>query len=155
MLSVNAIIEEALATYTKGEARPGRVTGTALAIPIIMGLAIPAIASWGPIRSALSASLRDALDVYRQKMNEVHVTMLRLAELGLEPWQVTLGWFLVIAGFSIYYILPLSFIFDQLLAVLLDIEPDLADDVIRFVPHLVQCRRPVGARSIVGVAVEE
>jgi ABC-type antimicrobial peptide transport system permease subunit len=114
LLVVNAILEVALAIFTAAPAEPGRVDTASIVVPIVFGFAVPFAANWEPTKRALLASLRDALDVYRQAASETKVTALKLAELGLEPWQTMLGWFLIISGFTVYYMVPFSFIFDQL-----------------------------------------
>lgn len=40
--------------------------------------------------------------------------MIKLAELGLEPWQTALSILLVVIGFVVYYVIPYSFIFQNL-----------------------------------------
>lgn len=120
---VNAILEAALASFTKAPARPGKLPVAAAVICVLLGLILPLVATWGPVRRALGGSLRDALDVYRQVQNETQVMAIKLEEIGLETWQVILGFFLVVAGFMIYYLMPLSFIFSNMMLffVLLDI----------------------------------
>ena len=114
LLAVNAIIEVAISGFSAVPADTSRINNASIVIPILFGVCVPILANWGPTKHALLSSLRDALDVYRQSANETKVTAMRLAELGLEPWQTMLGWFLVIVGFTVYYVIPYSFIFDQL-----------------------------------------
>ncbi|KAK7195852.1 permease-like protein [Novymonas esmeraldas] len=113
--AANAVVERLLANFTKAPARPGDVPVVALVISIAMGLVLPLVATYGPVKGALSGSLRDALDIYRQAFNEAHVKAIRLEEMGLSMWQIFLGIFLVIAGFLVYYLMPLSFIFSNLM----------------------------------------
>lgn len=114
LLATNAVLEVLLSRFTKAPEETTRFTTASLVVPVVMGVAMPVFANFGPIRSTLTASLRDALDVYRQKNAETKATMVKLAELGLELWQTLLGIFLVVAGFAIYYMIPYAFIFNQL-----------------------------------------
>lgn len=82
--------------------------------PILLGLTIPIIANIAPIQRAFSKQLRDALDIAHQATSETTVRMIKLAELGLEPWQTALSILLVISGFIIYYVIPYTFIFNNL-----------------------------------------
>ena len=73
-----------------------------------------ALATVVPVRRALSSSLRDALDLYHSSLSEVTVHVTRLAEMGLSPAQIALALTLVSAGFITFYLLPLSFLFNNL-----------------------------------------
>ncbi|KPA84075.1 permease-like protein [Leptomonas pyrrhocoris] len=121
--AANALIERLLANFTKAPARPGHVPIVAVVISMAMGLVLPLVATYGPVKAALGSSLRDALDIYRQSYNEAHVKAIRLEEMGLRMWQILLGLFLVVAGFTVYYLMPLSFIFSNMMMffVLLDL----------------------------------
>nr|CAJ2473650.1 unnamed protein product [Leishmania braziliensis] len=111
----NAVIEHLLAGFTKAPARLGDVPIVVVVIGIVVGLVLPLMATYGPVKGALSSSLRDALDIYRQTYNEAHVKAIRLEEMGLSMWQIFLGVFLVFAGFLVYYLMPLSFIFSSMM----------------------------------------
>jgi ABC-type antimicrobial peptide transport system permease subunit len=114
LLSLNAIIEVALTLYTFAPAKTARIATEAVVVPIVCAVLIPILGNAGPIRAAMSQSLRDALDVYRNKANETTVVATRLAELGMDPMVVMLAWLLVIVGFLVYYMVPLAFIFNEL-----------------------------------------
>ncbi|CAG9574162.1 permease-like protein [Leishmania major strain Friedlin] len=113
--ATNAILERMLSNFTKVPARLGDVPITAIVIGILMGLLLPLVATYSPVKRALSSSLRDALDIYRQVYNEAHVKAIRLEAMGLRMWQILLGLFLVFAGFLVYYLMPLSFIFSNMM----------------------------------------
>lgn len=121
--AANAVVERLLADFTKAPARLGHIPIAAVLISMAMGLLLPLLATWGPVQAALGSSLRDALDIYRQAFNEAQVKAIRLEEMGLRMWQILLGLFLVVAGFIVYYLMPLSFIFSNMMMffVLLDI----------------------------------
>jgi ABC-type antimicrobial peptide transport system permease subunit len=93
---------------------PFEFTWIAIVVPVALGILIPIIANIVPIQAALGRSLRDSLDVTHQTFNETRVKMVKLEELGLEPWQTGLALICVIAGFSVYYGIPFAFIFQNL-----------------------------------------
>lgn len=111
----NAIFEVALKGFTHAPAQPAELPAAVGAVCAVLGLVVPTIATWSPVQSTLGSSLRDALDVYRQAQNESKVMMQKLEEMGLATWQVILGFFLLIAGFLVYYCMPLSFIFENMM----------------------------------------
>jgi ABC-type antimicrobial peptide transport system permease subunit len=86
----------------------------AVVMPIALGLLIPIVANIVPIRTALSKTLRDSLDIAHQTFSETKVRMIRLEKLGIETWQTGVALCLVSAGFVIYYLIPYSFIFENL-----------------------------------------
>eukprot|EP00762_Andalucia_godoyi_P002414 ANDGO_02681.mRNA.1 FtsX domain-containing protein len=85
----------------------------AICLGLAVGILIPIFANIIPIRRAFSHSLRDALDVTHQQFSETSVTMQKLEELGIEPWQTALGIVLVIFGIIVYYLIPYSFTFQD------------------------------------------
>lgn len=58
--------------------------------------------------------MRDSLDVYHQTMNEASVTLTKLEDIGLSPWQTALAIMLTVIGFVVYYIVPYAFTFNNL-----------------------------------------
>lgn len=84
---------------------------SAVIYAIVLGTVMPALANIVPVRRALSKTLRDALDLYHQTSNDIQVSMLRLADIGLSPAQIALSAMLVLIGFVTYTLLPLAFIF--------------------------------------------
>ena len=86
----------------------------AVVVPIALGFGIPIVANIIPIRHAMSRTLRDSLDIAHQTFNETTVKMIKLEELGLEPWQTGVSILLVIIGFVVYYMIPYAFIFTDL-----------------------------------------
>ncbi|EFA84069.1 hypothetical protein PPL_03142 [Heterostelium album PN500] len=77
----------------------------------LMGLCLPILANIAPIQRALSRTLRDALDVYHQVKNETMVKIMKLEEIGFDPLQTALSILAVVVGFTVYYLIPLSFTF--------------------------------------------
>ncbi len=85
-----------------------------IVVPILLGLFIPLAANIVPIRTALSKTLRDSLDITHQTFNETKVKMIRLENLGVAPWQTAVAIALVVIGFIVYYMIPYAFIFQKL-----------------------------------------
>ena len=78
---------------------------------VCVGIFIPIISNIFPIKRALSRTLRDSLDVYHHTSQEIEVKVVRLESLGLDPWQISCAILMVVTGFTIYYVVPLSFVF--------------------------------------------
>eukprot|EP00357_Protocruzia_adherens_P031584 CAMPEP_0114984976 /NCGR_PEP_ID=MMETSP0216-20121206/7590_1 /TAXON_ID=223996 /ORGANISM="Protocruzia adherens, Strain Boccale" /LENGTH=1353 /DNA_ID=CAMNT_0002347201 /DNA_START=273 /DNA_END=4334 /DNA_ORIENTATION=+ len=82
-------------------------------LPIVTGIAIgivmPLISNIIPIQRALSKTLRDALDVFHNIINETMVTIIKLEHLGVSPPVVCVGAMLTILGVVFYYGLPYTF----------------------------------------------
>lgn len=113
-LGVNAVIEHFISVFTKAVPRMLSVPPAPVIFALLMGLFLPLGMSFVLARRALNSSLRDALDVHRQVQSEVKVVMVKLEKLGLSLRQLLLGVFLVIAGFVAYYLIPLTFFFENL-----------------------------------------
>jgi hypothetical protein len=45
---------------------------------------------------------------------QVTVTVVALSRVGLEPWQVMLSTLMIVMGFIVYYLMPYSFIFQNI-----------------------------------------
>eukprot|EP00759_Apiculatamorpha_spiralis_P001282 PhF_6_TR10442/c0_g1_i4/m.16523 len=110
----NAIAEGQLESLTKIPPRYNAVPSYTVILPAVAGIVVPVVSNIVPVRSALSKSLRDSLDRYHTTTNEVSVSIVKLQDLGIAPWQTVLGILLIIGGFMVYYLVPYSFIFDQL-----------------------------------------
>ena len=83
------------------------LTPTAVWTAVALATLVPAVASVGPIRSALGPTVREALDA-RPKAALTAVSVER-ADDSAVPWPVfVLGLGLFAAGGSVYYLLPLS-----------------------------------------------
>jgi ABC-type antimicrobial peptide transport system permease subunit len=88
------------------------LTSRAIVMATIVGFVMPLFALIGPIKRALSKTLRDALDLYHSSVNDTFVTITRLENLGLSPLQTNCALLMVGFGFVIYYLIPYSFIFE-------------------------------------------
>ncbi|KAG5504359.1 hypothetical protein JKF63_04808 [Porcisia hertigi] len=113
--AVNAVLEVVLSNFTKAPPRFAEMPTAAIVIGTLMGLLLPLAATYGPVKRALGRGLRDALDVYRQTSNEVYVRMIRLEEMGLSMSQVLVSTFLVVLGFLVYYLVPMSLVFSDMM----------------------------------------
>ncbi|EGC28601.1 hypothetical protein DICPUDRAFT_159955 [Dictyostelium purpureum] len=87
---------------------------TSIISGLAMGFLMPIVANIAPIQRALSRTLRDALDVYHQVKNETMVKIEKLEEIGLDVLQTILAILAVAVGFTVYYLIPLSFTFRNL-----------------------------------------
>lgn len=106
------IVADFFSSYSGLLVPPG-VAGPSVALAVALGIVMPFAANVGPVRRSLSKTLRDALDLYHQSAAEVVVRMQRLAEVGLSAPQIGLSVVLVVAGFTTFYVIPLSFVFQR------------------------------------------
>ena len=84
------------------------LSGPAVGTATALALAIPVLASIGPIRAALRATIRDALDVDRPKATAVKFSVERAGS-GAVQWPlVAVGLVTFSFGLGIYVVLPLS-----------------------------------------------
>ncbi|KYQ92900.1 hypothetical protein DLAC_05491 [Tieghemostelium lacteum] len=99
--------------YVKVVLLPANLTFYTVSIlsGILLGLLMPIVANIAPIQRALSKTLRDALDIYHQVKNETMVKIMKLEEIGLDVLQTIMALLAVIVGFTVYYLIPYSFIF--------------------------------------------
>jgi len=79
-----------------------------------VGLLIPLIGNMVPMRRVLTRTLGESLDVYHQASTETTVNVKRLEDMGLSVTQTLVALLLVGSGGVIYYIIPMSFIFQDL-----------------------------------------
>ncbi|EAN94932.1 putative permease-like protein [Trypanosoma cruzi] len=119
LVGLNALIESLLSRFTAATPRILFVPLIPLFLSLGLGLVLPLLTGWGLLSRVLGGSLRDALDVYRQVSNETKVVMVKLEEMGISTWQLILGAFLVVAGFIVYYLIPFSFIFENMMLLFL------------------------------------
>jgi ABC-type antimicrobial peptide transport system permease subunit len=91
-----------------------RISSAAIGIGVAVGVLMPIVANVGPISRALQRSLRDSLDKYHSENDTVKVTIIALSKVGLAPWQVVLSVLTIVMGFVVYYLMPYSFIFNDI-----------------------------------------
>eukprot|EP01059_Diplonema_ambulator_P033329 TRINITY_DN6908_c0_g1_i1.p1 TRINITY_DN6908_c0_g1~~TRINITY_DN6908_c0_g1_i1.p1 ORF type:complete len:794 (+),score=135.58 TRINITY_DN6908_c0_g1_i1:80-2461(+) len=110
----NVVIENIISNFSGFPPDYGSMPTTSIVIPILVGVLVPLLANILPIQRAMGKTLRGALDVSHQSHTDTEVTVKKLQDLGLELWQTLLAIFLVVAGFLVYYMMPYSFIFNNL-----------------------------------------
>jgi len=89
------------------------IPSSALILGICLGIILPMIGMLVPIRRALTKTLRDSLDIYHNVVFETLVSIRRLENIGLSIKETLAALFMVIIGFIVYYIIPLSFTFNN------------------------------------------
>jgi len=90
---------------------PIMLNTTPILVGVSVGLLMPLLALIGPVMKSLSKTLRDSLDLYHSSTNDTLVVVTKLENLGLSPGQTWGAVLMVIFGFVVYYLAPLSFIF--------------------------------------------
>eukprot|EP01006_Ploeotia_vitrea_P006656 TRINITY_DN14289_c0_g1_i1.p1 TRINITY_DN14289_c0_g1~~TRINITY_DN14289_c0_g1_i1.p1 ORF type:complete len:1295 (-),score=88.49 TRINITY_DN14289_c0_g1_i1:31-3585(-) len=110
----NILLEEILSPMTGYAPSYTTIATTAIVVPLFLGFVLPLVSNIVPIQHALGKSLRDSLDVYHQAFAETTVVVTKLEDLGLAPWQTAVAVIMVVSGFTVYYLIPLSFIFNNL-----------------------------------------
>ena len=90
-----------------------RLPDFAIVFGVAIGIVMPLVANYAPVRRALSNTLRDALDMYRKAANEINVKLQKLADMGLSPGLSAFAFMLFLIGITTFYFLPLSFVFGQ------------------------------------------
>jgi hypothetical protein len=73
----------------------------------VLGLVIPLVSSIIPIRSSLSKNLNESLNAQRSKNTGTIVTIDKAGRTNVVPYLV-FGGISVMAGISIFYLLPLA-----------------------------------------------
>ena len=80
---------------------------------ICLGFGLPYISNIFPIQKALSRTIRDAIDVFHQQVNDISIKVVKLESMGISPVQLVLGLTLVSLGLLTYYFIPATFLFDR------------------------------------------
>ncbi len=86
---------------------------SAIVLGVVVGIVMPIVANIGPIRRALSRTLRDSLDVYHNVQEETNVKMVKLKSMGFSPWQIIVAIVMVVMGFLVYYLIPYAFTYNN------------------------------------------
>jgi len=76
---------------------------------VVVGLVMPLLAIYVPIKRALTQNLRDSLDLYHRIVSGLSIAILKLEKLGLSPPQLVCAVLFVVIGFMTYYVVPLAF----------------------------------------------
>jgi ABC-type antimicrobial peptide transport system permease subunit len=86
---------------------------SSIILGVVVGFVMPIVANIGPIRRALSRTLRDSLDVYHNVQNETTVRMVKLKGMGLSVRQLVISVIMIVVGFLVYYLIPYAFTYNN------------------------------------------
>eukprot|EP00299_Pterocystis_sp_00344_P014331 c7092_g1_i2.p1 GENE.c7092_g1_i2~~c7092_g1_i2.p1 ORF type:complete len:1174 (+),score=290.24 c7092_g1_i2:181-3702(+) len=86
-------------------------TASGAVIGICLGILLPLVSNLLLIRTALSNTLRDALDITHHTFNDTKVRMIRLEKLGLSPREISFGLSCFVIGFVSYYLFPYALLY--------------------------------------------
>ena len=87
---------------------------SAILLGVLLGIFMPILGVILPIRRALSQTLRDSLDVYHNTVYDSIIRVQRLENIGVSVTTSIVSIILVVVGFVVYYLVPLSFIFNNI-----------------------------------------
>lgn len=105
----NNYISFLLNWYT-GIVMPYFLNGTTIALGCFIGISIPLIASYFPIKKALDANLKETLTIFNKKIGDLVVSMVKLENYGISLSSFLASIVIIAIGFSTYYVAPLSFL---------------------------------------------
>ena len=77
---------------------------------IVVGLSIPLISSYFPIKKSLEDNLRETLTIFNKKIGNILVSIIRLENLGVSPTTLIAAVTLIVIGLLTYYLAPLSYL---------------------------------------------
>ena len=75
-----------------------------------IGISIPLISSYLPIKKCLDSNLKESLSIFNKKSIDLIVSMVKLENLGISPSALIVSIILIVMGFCTYYVAPLSFL---------------------------------------------
>ena len=78
---------------------------------VIIGISVPLISSYFPIKKSLENNLRETLDIFNKKIGDIIISFIKLEYLGISPTTFIAAIILIIIGLATYYLAPLSFLF--------------------------------------------
>lgn len=88
--------------------------GSAIALGFGLGVFIPLLSNYFPIRRALAKTLRDSLDLYHRATGEISVQVMRLEQLGISFSQFITAVTLIVTGMIAYYLAPYAFVYNNM-----------------------------------------
>ena len=80
----------------------------------MLGILLPLCSNIIPIRKAVATSLRDALDIFRKKVDSFTITMTQMEDLGISPVQLMIGITFTVFGFVVYYFIPMALFYQRM-----------------------------------------
>ena len=89
---------------------PYFLSGKTIMWGTIIGISIPLISSYFPIKKALDANLKETLTIFNKKIGDLVVSMVKLEHLGISISSLLASMVIIVIGFATYYIAPLSFL---------------------------------------------
>ncbi|KAJ3048749.1 hypothetical protein HK097_010242 [Rhizophlyctis rosea] len=92
---------------------PKTLSPTGIILGTCLGIILPLIGMLHPIRRALSKTLREALDLFHSTVNDTIVVVQRLEKIGMKPLEASVAAILFLFGFTVYYIVPLTFMLNE------------------------------------------
>ena len=105
----NNYISFLLNWYT-GIIMPYFLSGKTILWGTFIGISIPLISSYFPIKKALDANLKETLTIFNKKIGDLFVSMVKLENLGISASSLLASIVIIVIGFATYYIAPLSFL---------------------------------------------
>lgn len=81
---------------------------TMVVLGLVTGIAVPMISNIYPIKQALGTSLRNALDRFRQGVDEMSVEFVRMENAGTSPTQLSISFAIFAASVLTLYYIPAS-----------------------------------------------
>ena len=104
-----------LFNWFSGLVMPFYISKSNMAFGIVIGLSIPLISSYLPIKKCLGNNLRDALTLFNnKKLGDIVVTMIKLENMGISPSASIASITLIVIGILTYYLCPLSYLLNDL-----------------------------------------
>ena len=86
----------------------------AIMVGLLCSLVLPAVSMVGPLVKASKEELRDALDIYRRKPNDMTVQFTKLESLyGLSVFQLIIGFLFTGYGIIAFVLIPNSLIVEK------------------------------------------
>lgn len=73
---------------------------------LLSGIAVPLVSNFHPIKKVLGTSLRNALDRFRQGVDEVLVEFVRAESLGVNYTQMAISLFVMASSVLTLYYIP-------------------------------------------------
>ena len=86
---------------------------SSIVLAVVVGVVMPIVANIGPIKRALSRTLRDSLDVYHNVQDETNVKIIKLKDIGFRPLSFFVSVVVILIGFLVYYLIPYAFTYNN------------------------------------------
>ena len=97
-------------SYTK-LVMPFFMSKSNLIFGVAIGISIPLISSYFPIKKVLNRNLKESLSIFNKKISDLVVSMIKLENIGVSSSSLIMSITLITIGIFTYYVAPLSFLF--------------------------------------------